>query len=155
MLVTTLRIEVPPLIERIEDVPLIAQHLVERHNRQNEANLTGLTERSITLLQTHHWPGNDAELARRVTSACARTRGTWVDWDDWPRPFRDAVEFGGAPEHRVEPIDLPQLLSQFEAEFLVRAYELADGNKAQAARLVGMPRARFLRRWDQLVERSE
>lgn len=146
-----LQIQVPPLCERLEDVPLLAQQVIEHLNRDTGRNLAGMAEDSLEMLQAHRWPGNLAELTQRLQDAYARSVGPRIQVKDLSVPFRDAVQVDAHPESAVEPIDLEQQVREFEARYLRRAVELAGGNKAQAARLVGMKRNRFLRRWELLV----
>lgn len=145
-------IRVPDLMDRMEDIPYLAQQIIESLNEETGRHLSGLSPDALELLHAHTWPGQLGELRKRIREAYVESKGPWLKASDFNQVFRDAMGAAPPPYPPAEPMDLEQLLRDVEVRYLRRAVELADGNKAQAARLVGMNRAKFLRRWEQLVE---
>ncbi|GAB6164746.1 hypothetical protein JCM19992_07460 [Thermostilla marina] len=150
LVLTTLTIRVPPLEERLEDVPVLAQALLERWNTQGEKQLSGFSPPAIQVLTTYRWPGEFAELQWAVEEAARRARGPRIEAEDLPRRLRWAFDDAASPPIDREPIDLPRFLADVEREVIMRALRIAKGNKAQAARLLGLNRPRLYRRLAEL-----
>ncbi len=150
MELTTLTICVPPLEERLEDVPILAQALLERWNTQGGKQLSGFSPQARQILTTYRWPGEFAELQWAVEQAAERATGPRVEAEDLPRRVRWAFDDAASPPIDREPIDLPQFLAEVEREVIMRALRIAKGNKAQAARLLGLNRPRLYRRLAEL-----
>lgn len=147
-------IRLPDLHERMEDVPILAQQMVEALNQETGRQITGLASDAVELLLSHAWPGQLEELNRRIAEAYQETRGPYIRLTDFLPAFRDAMSAALPLLPRVEPIELEPMLQEIEARYLRRAVQLAGGNKTLAARLVGMNRPKFLRRWEQLMGAS-
>ncbi len=132
--VVTLR--VPPLRERKDDLPLLAQHFLKHFGEKNRKNLKGFTPQAMDLLLKHDWPGNVRELENAVERAVILAMGDWVGENDLPLVItqgcpasRDtAAEAGGRP------------LEEVEKEAVLSTLEQTGGNKSEAARLLGISR---------------
>jgi DNA-binding NtrC family response regulator len=147
---STLEIALPGLDERLGDLPLLAQAWVEAANAQSTKQLAGVSTESLELLALHRWPGNLDELREVVFAAHEQAGGAWIMPRDLPRRIQHAAneaEFAKSPE---EVIALEEFLARIETELVERALAQAKGNKAQAARLLGITRPRFYRRLTQL-----
>jgi len=147
---STITIELPPLAQRREDLPLLAQLFVEDANLRAERQLAGLTLEALDRLDAYLWPGNLDELAGVIAEAHARAEGPNIDVDDLPERFHRTVEAAARPPRVEETIVLDEFLGHVERELVERALARAKGNKAQAARLLGMTRPRLYRRLEQL-----
>jgi transcriptional regulator with PAS, ATPase and Fis domain len=145
---STIVIQVPSLAERAEDIPLLAQFFLEQYNTRGETQLAGFAEESIDQLLAYPWPENVDELAELVHQACDASCGPIIQPGDLPEKIRLAVSAQAHPPQHEENIVLDQFLADIEKELLLRASRQAKGNKAQAARLLGISRARLLRRLD-------
>ncbi|MFO0898420.1 MAG: helix-turn-helix domain-containing protein [Pirellulales bacterium] len=148
-LLGTLTIELPPLARRQEDVPVVAQAMLEAENARGDKQLGGFTAEALDLLAAWNWPGDLAELKAAVQAAHQQATGPEVGVADLPSILRPGHE-GPARRRRVEPIDLEATLRRIERELVERALKLAKGNKAKAARLLGLNRPRLYRRMVQL-----
>lgn len=147
---STLVIELPALSQRREDIPLIAQTLLEELNGQGEKQLRGFTSEAIDRLTQHDWSGQIDELAGVVREAFAQAEGIEITPIDLPKRLRQAAEAARLVRQPPEPIDLEKFLAQAETELIQRALQKAKGNKTQAARLLGLNRPRLYRRMVQL-----
>ena len=150
-LISPLAIEMPPLSRRPEDLPPLAQHFLEDLNRQESKQVGGFDEQVWPLLARYAWPGNLDELAAVVRAAHEQAVEALVRPHDLPFRFRDglaAQELSPAPE--LPPFLLDPLLTRLETRLITLALERSRNNKSKAADLLGINRARLLRRIEQL-----
>lgn len=146
LMLSAVVIELPPLSERLEDLPLIAQAFLETENAQSDKQVSGFASEALDRLLVHPWPGGLDELQAVVREAHARATGRCITPQDLPRRLHQAADASAASARRPEPIDLQRLLADVERELIERALHQARGNKARAARLLGLTRPRLYRR---------
>lgn len=149
-LLSTITIELPPLAHRREDIPLLAQALLEEINGQRGRQIGGFAPESLDCLDAYVWPGNIDELATVVAQSCKRAAGPLVMPDDLPEQLHLAASAATRPRRKEETIVLDEFLARIERELIRRALARAKGNKAKAARLLGLNRPRLYRRMVQL-----
>jgi transcriptional regulator with PAS, ATPase and Fis domain len=147
---STLVIELPPLVERLEDLPLLAQLFVEELNAQGGKQLEGFSPEALDALAGYTWPGNLDELRQFVEEAHEAAVGPLIGPRDLPKRIHLAAAAAARPSRRGEPIDLVATLQGVERELIDQALANAKGNKAKAARLLGLTRPRLLRRLREL-----
>jgi transcriptional regulator with PAS, ATPase and Fis domain len=154
---STIVIELPPLGQRRGDVPLLAQAILEEQNARGGPQLSGFAPDALDRLSAYHWPGNVAELAEVVAASHARATGPLVLRADLPDRLHAAAEAAARPRRREEPIQLDDFIARIERELIHRALARCKGNKAKAARLLGLNRPRLYRRMVQLglIEKEE
>jgi two-component system response regulator PilR (NtrC family) len=143
--VNVIPLHLPPLRERTEDIPLLAQHFVERYAQQLGKRVQGLASESLTLLAQYHWPGNIRELENAMERAVALERTPVVLPTSLPTAVRAAqglppVE---APTVDVELLpdsgfDLERHVREIERLYITEALRRTDGVKVKAAELLGM-----------------
>lgn len=146
----TLTITVPALKDRQDDIPLLAQHFVETATPTHGRKFTGFSVDALDELATYAWPGEVAELAEVVRDCCEQALGPYITPVDLPERFRHARAAAAHPSRVPEPIQLDELLAGVEREVLQRALAASKGNKTKAASLLGIHRARLIRRLIQL-----
>lgn len=149
-LLSTLSIRLPPLVERIEDLPLAAQWFVEQANSRGAKQVSGFSPESLDRLAGYHWPGDLDELEALVAEVHARCEGDEILPSDLPPRVAWAAEAAARPRKLEETIVLEEFLAKIERELFERALAQARGNKTKAAQLLGMNRPRFYRRLVQL-----
>jgi len=145
-LLSTITIELPPLGERREDLPLLAQLFLEEANARGDRQLGGFSPEALDQLDGYPWPGNVDELAEVVAQAHRQAEGPQITAADLPERLRLSAEAAAHPVRREETIVLDEFLGRIERELIRRALAVAKGNKARAARLLGMTRPRLYRR---------
>ncbi len=145
-LLSTLVIDVPPLRQRREDIPLLAQHFVEKFNARGGPQHTGFDPAALDELTNYDCPGNVDELAEVVADSCQRATDAVIETEALADRLRWAADADAHPVRPLEPISLDQVLLDVEKEMLQRALRLSKGNKTKAANLLGIPRARLHRR---------
>jgi len=140
------RLGVPPLRERPMDVPLLAAHFLARYAGANSSRVEGFTDEAMTLMQGYDWPGNVRELENLVQGTLVLKREGRIGREDIVRRLRGAGA-PGEPETVTPSMELPedgmhlrQTLDKLERDFIRQALRRADGNKAQAAGLLGLNR---------------
>jgi hypothetical protein len=148
--VSTIVVRLPPITKRREDIPVLAQCFLEEHNAQGSKQLRSIAPEAIDELIAYSWPGDVAELRSLVNEACARAEGFEITPADLPRRLSIATSALRRPPRGREAIVLEDFLASVERELIERALGEAKGNKARAARLLGLTRPRFYRRMVQL-----
>jgi DNA-binding NtrC family response regulator len=137
-------IELPPLRDRMEDVPLLAAAFLERASTRHGIEVHGLPPNVLRILMEHGWPGNVRELGNVVERLVLLAEDGRLEIDDLPAELR-------RPASAVEgcPFDLPAgglVWEEVERGMMRQAMERTRGNRAAAARLMGMTYKSFLYR---------
>jgi two-component system NtrC family response regulator len=138
-----MRLELPPLRERREDIPLLASALLEKARRQHGVTVDRIPSTVLRRLMEYAWPGNVRELSNAVERLALLAENGAMSSDDLPREVVNTVD---AP---ARPVTLPPEgleWDRMEEDLLGQALERAGGNRAAAARLLGLPYKAFLYR---------
>jgi DNA-binding NtrC family response regulator len=151
----TLVVRLPPLCDRRHDIPILAQLFVEELNAEGGKQIRGLASDAVDELVGYSWPGNMDELAGFLREAFQRAKGVEITVADLPRRLAHAAVAARLPRPIAEPIVLEEFLAGIERELIERALKQARGNKAHAARLLGLTRPRLYRRMVQLGLETE
>lgn len=155
-LLSTIVIQLPPLAERREDIPLLAQMFLEELNAEGKRQHRGFTPETLDQFAAYPWPGNIDELAAIVREAHGSAEGSLIAPADLPRRIYLAAAASRRPRREQEPINLEKFLGEIEQELIQRALRLAKGNKTKAAKLLNLTRPRLYRRMVQLgLEKRE
>ena len=126
-------IELPPLRERIEDLPLLVAHFIRQANQDHKRKVEGVGAESLQALKRHHWPGNVRELRNTIEHAVIVSKQRTISLDDLPPQYR-------SPNGKVEHVTFPvgSRLDDVERELIGRTIEMTAGNKTLAARMLGL-----------------
>ncbi|HET9553566.1 MAG TPA: sigma-54 dependent transcriptional regulator [Anaeromyxobacteraceae bacterium] len=141
-------IRLPPLRERLEDLPALVAHLLEKHARAARREVTGFEPEALARLAAHAWPGNVRELENAVERAVAVSTGPVVRAEDLPADLGVALGAGASAAGEAAPprIDVPYREAVDEArdrvsrEYLVALLTELNGNVTRAAERAGMER---------------
>ena len=128
-------LRLPPLRERIEDLPALAEYFLKKYGARFHKPVRGIAESTLKILSHYRWPGNIRELENLIERLVAVTDHEWITDEDLPFEFH------------VEDLDqatsdmslLDRALGTFERNFLVRALERNAWNVTQTARYLGVP----------------
>jgi DNA-binding NtrC family response regulator len=134
--IAVVHIQLPPLRERREDIPLLVEHFLRgliASSARQEAR--GLTPRAITALVNYSWPGNIRQLKNWIEQALVLADGEVIDLQHFPMLTREAADTlrAGTP---VAPLGLR--LEEVERWYVLETLRRADGNRTKAARLLGI-----------------
>lgn len=126
-------IQLPRLMDRREDMPLLQEHFVRKFSTQYKKDIKGITRRAQLLLARHCWPGNVRELENVIGSAAMLAPGSTIDIADLPLHMRGQL-FNDTSQ-------VLQSLEEVQNHHLLQVLERVDGNKARAAEVLGIGRA--------------
>src|SRR6266542_2527288 len=132
----TIEIRVPPLRERREDIPLLAQHFLRAHAKRYRKRVPGFEAAAMRSLTEHPWPGNVRELDHAVERAVLMTHGPEVKTEDL------VLRAGGERETRLDDMSLEEV----ECFLIKKALARFDGNVSRAAEALGLSRSALYRR---------
>jgi len=137
------RLEVPPLRERKDDIPLLAMHFLNKYAQENNKNIEGFTNSARSALFNYDWPGNIRELGNCIESAVVMCRSNLIDLNDLP------VNISRSP--RTDEITIPLGSTMEEAEKLIITSTLAfcGGNKTKTADVLGLGRKTVQRKLEE------
>lgn len=127
------RIHVPPLRERAEDLPDLIQFFVRTYAAKHGRDLSGISTLALASLREYEFPGNVRELANTIERAVIVAAGKKIEEPDLPESLRAAVT---AQRRR----DRPQSLAEVVAEYVAETLLATKGNKTKAARILGISR---------------
>jgi DNA-binding NtrC family response regulator len=135
-------IRLPPLRDRIEDLPLLAQSFLKESAKENGKNVADFTPDALGALAAYRWPGNVRELRAAIERAVVLTRGERIGARDLP----PAVRAGGGEsaatgaDTRATSSANTQTVQEAEKQLIVRALKETRGNRTLAAKRIGMSR---------------
>ena len=150
--ISTIKIKVPPLRERLDDVPLIAKHFLERFNIQYNKKIRGLSQETLLRLVRYSWPGNIRELESVIEHAVLFCNGNQLLPEFLPEEFQ-CSRLGNASF--VIPPLIP--MEEIEREAILQTLERTSGNVRRSAQILRFPRPTFYRKLKKLgikVERN-
>jgi DNA-binding NtrC family response regulator len=140
-------VTLPPLRQRREDIPLLAQHFVRKSCRDNGIPVKTVSQESLRVLMAYDWPGNIRQFENAVEHAVALSAtSTDIMPESLPEEIRERSGSNIMPTLSIpdEGINFTSVVSQVERELILRCLEKTGGNKRQAARLLNLSRTTFI-----------
>jgi DNA-binding NtrC family response regulator len=138
-------IELPPLRERREDIPLLVEHFISRFG-QGPKKVSGVSEAALKILVNYSWPGNVRELENVIQRAITLGQQEVILPEDFPAPM-----LGQAEENLVEKaLREKYTAEQIEKEYIRRVLIEVGGNKSKAAEILGLDRKTLYRKLEEL-----
>lgn len=128
-------IEVPALRERRQDIPILAQHMLENANAEHELSVAGFSSEALTQLTNYTWPGNVRELRNMIEALAWEVEDRRIEADDLPenvRGTRELVHVSGGGGL------VGLTLEQVERMLIERTLAATDGNREQAAKMLNI-----------------
>jgi two-component system response regulator AtoC len=137
-------IQLPPLRERREDIPLLAQHFIEKFRHSPIGGSTHLSAEFAQVIKDYDWPGNVRELENMMERAVVLSQGLQVDVKHLPQEilFSQSIDVIESTVN-LENMDLEANVAKLEKNLLSKAITVAGGNKAKAARLLNISERTF------------
>jgi two-component system, NtrC family, response regulator GlrR len=127
---------IPPLRERREDIPLLAQHFLKALSEKHRREVNGFTPEAIEMLTSHDWPGNVRQLMNVVEQCCALCTTPLIPASLVARALRDK---------QAEILSYAEAKDRFERDYLIKLLKITGGQVAEAARLARRNRTEFYR----------
>ena len=139
-------IHVPPLRDRIEDLPDLARHFIGRMNPTSETQISGISSEALSLLSSHDWPGNVRELRNVLERAEILCDGTMISEQDVrmalregpAEPLRAATAPGQTKNMKSETVSLRETLNKIEKDLILDALRKTGGVQVEAAGMLGL-----------------
>jgi PAS domain S-box-containing protein len=138
--IKVMKLELPPLRQRREDIPLLVQHFIDAFNAIQNKRVTGVSADVLAVLTAHDYPGNVRELQNIIEHAFVLLREGQIELQHLPS------ELVPASPHRLGGRRLDEVMRAIEAQAIREALERNGGNRLAAARELGMHKSTFFRR---------
>lgn len=143
--ISTIKVKVPPLRDRMDDLPLIARHFIERFNIQYNRKIKGLSRETVLRLMCYGWPGNIRELESVIERAVLFCDGNQLHPECLPDEFQRARS--GKSSLVIPPL-VP--MEEIEREAILQTLERTSGNVKRSAQILRFPRPTFYRKLKKL-----
>lgn len=144
--INVIRIDLPPLRDRPEDIPLLVDHFIRKFAHKALRRVDGIDREALSLLIGHRWPGNVRELEHTIERAILLGRTATITVADLP-PQLSHIEPRKLP--LAEAIARNFTLRDVEREYIARVLENTNGNKSEAAKILGVDRTTLYRKLDE------
>ncbi len=140
--IDVIEIKIPPLRERLEDIPLLTAHFLEVHSSRYAKRIDGISREAMDLLTRYDWAGNVRELRNAIERAVAYAGGPFITKEDIPA----TVQTGAGDQDRFSFHEWREkTLERLEGEFLEKTLGEHDGNVTHAAKALGIHRSTLQR----------
>ena len=140
-----MEIHIPPLHERPEDIPLLIEHLIKKHNPELNRNFTGADDDAIQILMSLPWKGNVRELDNVIEHSMILAEGDRITLNDLPRSI-----VGTAQANPVFTYNLKDATRQFEKQHILRVLDETDQDRKEAAKLLDISLSSLYRKIEEL-----
>lgn len=137
-------IEVPPLRQRREDIPLLCRYLLAKQSARTAKSIRGLSQDVLDFLQRQPWEGNVRELENCIESTVTFCEGEMIEMQDLPAEM--VVSAGASRQSRPANNALEMSLADLEALHIKRVLDSVKGNKSQASKILGIDYTTMLRK---------
>jgi DNA-binding NtrC family response regulator len=140
-------LRVPPLRERVGDIPLLVAHFFQQFSKKKNKPPKRLSPAAMALLNRYSWPGNVRELENLMERLVILAEGDVVDMEDLPQRFRETLSLGDRGESidfSPEGLNLPQALQELERRLILKALEQSNWVKSRAAQLLHLNRTTLI-----------
>ena len=127
-------ISLPTLRERQEDIPLLVQFFISEFNQKHQLSIEGITDDAAELLRAYPWPGNVRELRNVIERAVVLAKSEWIEEINLPPYVRNTSP---APDKLIFSVGATTV-ADAERELIIKTLERCNGNKAEAARQLGV-----------------
>ena len=141
-----IRIDLPPLRERTEDIPILIEHFMRKFSEQIHRKLEGIEPEALDALTNYHWPGNIRELEHTIERAVLLGKEARIGLQDFP-PSLVARNDHVLP--LANAVAKSYTLKDLEKEYIMRVMETVGGNKTEAAKTLGVDRTTLYRKLEE------
>ena len=141
-----IRVDLPPLKERPEDIPLLVEHFLQKFSQKTKRKVTGVAEEVLAALVNYHWPGNVRELEHTIERAFLLGKGEKIGLNDLPSQL---LARSGREAPLEEAVSRGYTLRDLEREYIKKVLETMGGNKTEAAKILGVDRTTLYRKLEE------
>ena len=147
--ITTMRMKIPTLRERKDDIPLSVNHFLEKFNKRFGKNMKGFTEEAMQALINYRWEGNVRELEHEIERLVAMSKKESITIDDLKEEIRETKL-----TKNKSIVRLDKFMKNREREYILRALEQCNFNAPEAAKLLRIGRATLYRKLKEFKEQE-
>ena len=140
-------IRVPPLRERVSDIPLLVLHFLQEFSKKKKRPAKHLSSQAMDLLIHYPWPGNVRELENLIERLVILTEGDEVRVEDLPQRFQEThglYSGAGSLDFPADGLSLTQALQELERHLILKALERSSWVKSRAAQLLNLNRTTLI-----------
>jgi len=137
-------VDLPPLRERKEDIPVLVEHFIKKHAKPLNKDIRGISDEALTCMIAYSWPGNIRELENAIERACVLSQGALLGLEEMP----DSI-FKINADNPVSNTCLKDALKDPEKKIILDALQKCSGNKKEAAELLGINRTTLYKKLSQ------
>ena len=141
-------IEIPPLRDRKEDIPILIEDFIKKHSKHTSKKIEGMSSEALSILMNYNWPGNIRELENVIERAIILTKERIITPKDLPEFLRN-MKPAAEQEDKGEGLKLKQALKSPERDLIVKALEAVDWNRNEAAAQLGINRTTLYKKMRQ------
>jgi DNA-binding NtrC family response regulator len=145
-------LQICPLRERTEDIPLLIEHFIQKFSRKTKRRISGITDEALNALLSYHWPGNVRELEHIIERAVLLGKEDMIKSADLPLHLLNSEKQGAllseAAAHRYT-------LKELEQAYINKVLERTNGNKTEAATILGIDRTTLYRKLEEAKANEE
>ena len=135
-------LRIPPLRERKEDIPTLAEHFLRKYSKENEKQIKGISSKAVQALLSYDWPGNVRELENCMERAVVMAESDSIHLADLPL----ALQGGGAEEVILQQgraegaisLQMGRTMREVEKNYILRTLKEVGGNRTRAAEVLGI-----------------
>ncbi len=132
-----IKIELPPLRDKKEDIPLLVKHFLNIYGKENKKEIEGVSEDVMEILANYDWPGNIRELENLIERAVVLTKTNFITRENLP-PFIVAQREKEAASSETQDLNLKEGLQSFQKKAIISALKQSKGVQKKAASLLGV-----------------
>ena len=134
-----IKIELPPLRDRKEDIPLLVKHFLDMYSSENNKEILGVSEDIMEVFENYDWPGNIRELENLIERSVVLTKTKLITRDSLPpflyaSPAKEEDAFNPA----VQGTSLKEQTQQFQKKWIMEALKKSNGVQKKAAEFLGL-----------------
>ena len=123
-------IELPPLRERMDDIPLLVKHFVDKYNNENGFRVSGIEDSALTVLKSYTWPGNIRELENAIERAVVLTKSGQIN--------TELFKFTNIADSKDDGLSPGMTVAEAEKKLILRTLEFCKQNRTRAAEMLGI-----------------
>ncbi|WP_445663993.1 sigma-54-dependent transcriptional regulator [Fodinibius sp. AD559] len=140
-------ISLPPLEQRREDIPLLAHHFLQKYNKELKRNLKGINSDAMGAMMAYEWKGQVRELENVIERAVLLSDGDFLTIEDLPASFKKSSD---SDDFQMDSDKLDEAIQVFEKHHIQSVLKRTEGNKSEAARLLGIDPSTLYRKMERL-----
>ncbi len=142
-----IRIQVPALTERRDDIPLLAVHFLDKYNKHINKKVSGITDEAMTILKNYEWPGNVRQLENEIERAVTLAdNNAFIKAEDVSPELIHFTANKTTINLLSKPQSLKDAVEELEIQMITQALEETDWNQTQAAKAIGLSRQGLIKK---------